>query len=374
MGKSLKGKELGVGIHQEKSGLYTARYVNRFGKRVTKRFKKLQECRKWIAEETYKNEHSKLSVGAEILMDEWFNIWISYKEKIVKPNTSNTYRSLYIHHIKDRCGNMLLSEIKYRDYENLLLDLAKSGYSRGTISHVNYVFSDLFNYGIQQDIITESPVKKISLNIGIPEKETVVLTLEEQKIFLKAAKNTNYYDDFRFVLLTGIRVGELRGLQWDDIDFNNKRIQISRTVYYLNGEWISGRPKTEKGYRTIPLTEEALEILKSRKKRNEKIKNIPEKLKQTVFIRSDGELGANASYNYAIKTICEKANISIISMHSLRHTFATRCIEAGMNPKTLQVILGHSNISITMNLYVHVNESTKERELLNVIKFFENLN
>ena len=372
MGKSLKGKELGVGIHQEKNGLYTARYVNRFGKRVSKRFKKLQECRKWIAEETYKNEHSKLSAGADILMDEWFNEWITRKEKIVKPSTAYHYRHFYNKILKAKVGSLTLSEITYKDYENIIFSLKESGYSRTTINHVHYVFSDLFNYAIEQDVITASPIKKMSLKaLGKARKKSVALTYEEQETFLNAAQRTDYYEEFRFVLLTGLRVGELRGLQWDDVDFKNRKIQINRTVYKLNHEWVFGEPKTESGKRVIPLTEEAVNILKARKRSNKKIKNIPKELKQTVFVTKNGKLADNALYNIVIKRICKNNNITLISMHSLRHTFATRCVEAGMSPKTLQMILGHSNISITMNLYVHVNEETKVREMKNVERFFQ---
>ena len=371
MGKSLKGRELGVGIHQEKSGLYTARYVNRFGKRVTKRFKKLQECRKWIAEETYKNEHSKLSAGADILMDEWFNEWISYKEKIVKPGTTIVYRNRYNLNIKDEVGNIPLSEIKYKNYENILSNMIESGYAKATINHVRYVFTDLINYAIEQDVIAVSPLKKTSLkDLGKQKKKSVALTLDEQRIFLKAAKNTKYFDEFHFILLTGLRVSELRGLQWENVDFKNKKIHIERITQRLKGKWVFGTPKTTSGERIIPLTDEALKILKARKKKNKKLKNIPEEFKQTVFLNKNGKPTDNNTFNAVINEICKENHIPKITMHSLRHTFATRCIESGMTPKTLQIILGHSNVTITMNLYVHVNEETKEREMANMEKYF----
>ena len=102
-----------------------------------------------------------------------------------------------------------------------------------------------------------------------------------------------------------------------------------------------------------------------------KISELCNREKRPVFVTKNGKLADNALYNIVIKRICKNNNITLISMHSLRHTFATRCVEAGMSPKTLQMILGHSNISITMNLYVHVNEETKVREMKNVERFFQ---
>lgn len=99
MGKDLKGKELGVGITQEKTGLYSARYVDRFGKRKHKRFKKLQECRTWLAEAVYIDEHSDISMPSDMLVDNWFDYWIGIKKKTVRPNTVRNYTERYVRNI-----------------------------------------------------------------------------------------------------------------------------------------------------------------------------------------------------------------------------------------------------------------------------------
>ena len=100
MGKDLKGKELGKGISQESTGLYSARFVDRFGKRKHKRFKKLQECRAWIADATYVDEHSDISMPSDMLVDQWFDYWIGIKKKTVRSNTVRNYTERYIKNIK----------------------------------------------------------------------------------------------------------------------------------------------------------------------------------------------------------------------------------------------------------------------------------
>ncbi|MDD6810832.1 MAG: tyrosine-type recombinase/integrase [Lachnospiraceae bacterium] len=124
-----------------------------------------------------------------------------------------------------------------------------------------------------------------------------------------------------------------------------------------------GEPKSKSGYRTIPLTEEAIRILKDQKEKNKKIKVIPMEFSEYIFLCRKGTPIKNSTYDTALFKICDKVGMKRFSMHVLRHTFATRCIEAGMKPKTLQILLGHSNIGITMNLYVHTTEEEKQKEI-----------
>ena len=167
------------------------------------------------------------------------------------------------------------------------------------------------------------------------------------------------------MLYTGIRKGELLALKWEDVDFKSKTIQIRRSMEYRYSakEWRIGEPKSKSGYRTIPLTEEAVAILKKQKEKNKRISEISTEWKEFVFLCRKGTPVKNSTYDTALFKICDKAKISRFSMHILRHTFATRCIEAGMKPKTLQMLLGHSNIGITMNLYVHTTEEEKKKEM-----------
>lgn len=158
---------------------------------------------------------------------------------------------------------------------------------------------------------------------------------------------------------------DLKGKELGDIDFKNKTLTISRTMEYRYkvGEWRIEPPKSESGYRTVPLTDEAIRILKAQKEKNSKIKVIPMEWADQVFLYRKGEPVKNSTYDTALFKICDKVGIKRFSMHVLRHTFATRCIEAGMMPKILQKILGHSNIGITMNLYVHITEDEKHKEI-----------
>ena len=129
MGKDLKGKELGVGINQQKNGLYSARFVDKYGKRRQKRFKKLQECRQWIADASYIDEHSNLAQANDMMVDAWFEYFIGIKKKTVRPNTVRNYTERYEANIKPVIGKMLITDVKPLHCQKIFLDMAEDGYS-----------------------------------------------------------------------------------------------------------------------------------------------------------------------------------------------------------------------------------------------------
>ncbi len=366
MGKDLRGKELGEGIYQQPNGTYCARFVDKFGKGKSKRSKKLQEVRQWIADATYIDEHSDLDQATDMLVDAWFDYWISIKKKTVRPNTVRNYIERYERNIKGVIGKKLLTEVKPIHCQKIFSDMADEGYKTTTIYQIRIALYNMMDFAKENDVIINNPCKKsVKSDMGKPSDKKEALTIDVQKKFLEGATGQSYENQYRFVLQTGLRTGELVGLKWDDIDFENRTLTISRTMEfrYKVGEWRVGPPKSKSGYRTIPLTDEAIRILKAQKEKNSKIKVINMEWADQVFLCRKGEPVKNSAYDTALFKICDKVGIKRFSMHVLRHTFATRCIEAGMMPKTLQKILGHSNIGIMMNLYVHITEDEKNKEI-----------
>jgi integrase len=366
VGKDLKGKELGVGISQQSDKLYVARFTDKFGIRKTKRFKKLQECRQWIADASYISKHSDIENASDILVDTWYEYWIGIKKQTVRPNTVRNYSERYERNIKGIIGKKLLSEVKPIHCQKIFSDMAEQGYKTTTIYQTRITLYNMLEFAKENDVILSNPCKKsVKSDIGKPSEKKVALTIDEQRKFLMAATGQSYENQYKFVLQTGLRTGELVGLKWSDIDFGKRTVTISRTMEYRYkvGEWRVGPPKSKSGYRTIPLTDEAIRILKDQKEKNSKIKVINIEWGDQVFLSRKGEPVKNSTYDTALFKICDKAEIRKFCMHILRHTFATRCIEGGMIPKTLQKILGHSNIGITMNLYVDATEEEKTKEM-----------
>ena len=366
MGRNLKGKELGEGIYQQANGTYCARFIDRFGKRKSKRSKKLQEVRQWLADATYINEHSDIEQATNMMVDAWFEYWIDVKKKTVRPNTVRNYTERYNKNIQKIIGRKILTEVKPIHCQKIFTDMAEEGYKTSTIYQTRIALFNMLEFAKENEVILSNPCKKsVKSDMGKPSQKKEALTIDIQKKFIEYAKGQSYENQFRFILQTGLRTGELVGLKWEDIDFSKKAIRIQRSMEYRYsvGEWRIGEPKSKAGYRTIPLTDETIRILTEQKEKNKNIKKIREEWYEFIFLSRKGEPVKNSAYDTALFKICDKAKINRFSMHVLRHTFATRCIEGGMMPKTLQKILGHSNIGITMNLYVHITEDEKQKEI-----------
>lgn len=366
MAKDLKGKELGRGLAQQKDGLYVGNFVDKLGKRRVKRFKKLQECRKWLDEAKYIDEHSSITEANNMIIDAWFEYWISIKEKTVRPNTVRNYRERYQKNISKVIGKMMLVDVKPIHCQKIFSDMADEGYKTTTMYQTRIALFNMLEFAKENDIIIHNPCKKsVRSDMGKPSDKKEALEIAEQQTFLEYAEGQSYENQYRFILQTGLRTGELVGLKWEDIDFDKKTMTISRSMEFRHstGVWRVGEPKSPSGYRTIPLTNEAIRILKDQKVKNSHLKVTPIEWREYVFLCRKGTPIKNSTYDTALYKICNKAGIKPFAMHILRHTFATRCIEGGMKPKTLQKILGHSNIGITMNLYVTTTDDEKQKEI-----------
>ena len=250
--------------------------------------------------------------------------------------------------------------------QRIFSDMAAEGYRSTTIYQTRIALHNMLQLACDNDVIPSNPCKKsLKSNMGKPSVKKEALTVEVQRKFLNVIKGCSYENQYRFILQTGLRTGELIGLRWSDIDFKNKTMKISRTMEcrYSVGGWRTGPPKSSAGYRTIPLTEEAVRILEDQKLKNSLIKVIPIEWSEYVFLCRKGTPVTNTAYNAILFRYCDKAGIPRFSMHVLRHTFATRCLEGSMQGAVLQRILGHSSIGITMNLYVHITDEEKYKEI-----------
>ncbi len=268
MGKDLREKELGVGISQRKDGLYTARFTDRNGKRKQQYFKKLQECRNWLADAQFENEHGNVLQGENPTVDAWFDYWIeNIKGQTIRDNTKRNYLERYRRNIKPILGSMLVRDVKPIHCQNVLLNMLKT-YSNAMIEYCRVAMGAMFGSALENELIEKNPVtKNVKCKSGKMPKETRVLTIEEQKLFLETVKNSSNYNQWALILQTGLHTGEMIGLRWSDVDFENKVLHVRRTMEYRHefGEWRIGEPKTKSGVHDIPLTQEALRILKEQK-------------------------------------------------------------------------------------------------------------
>lgn len=391
MGKDLKGKELGVGISQRKDGRYSAKLTLKNGRRVEKYFSKISEARRWYTEQQhYKNNN--IYVNPDITLDTFYEFWIkNCKEDIVKDGTLKNYRQQYTRHIKPLIGYMKLKDIKSIHCQSVLNSMYEDGYAYGTMNLTRITLHAIFKSAVSNDYIFKNPVDETVKPKKREDPKQRVLTREEQYLFLKYSASTMYDTAYRLILQTGLRAGEVGGLRWSDIDYEKNVIHVRRTLLEAKekGGFYFGDPKSKNSVRDIPITEECKAILTEQRIKQAKYKlrssTWESKWGDLVFTTVHGNPVGCSTFNNMMNKVVKKINedrkfyydenkvaeeervyFERIYSHALRHTFATRCIEAGMNPKVLQGILGHSSFKVTMDMYVHVLDEAKETEMKKV--------
>ena len=329
----------------------------------------------------YEVEHSMYEKPSNITVDAWFWEWIStYKSRTVKPTTLERYQSVYKNHIQPPLGKKRLVDIRANDIQKILNAMADQNFARQTIGFTKVTLNGMCEQARKNKLIKENPLSDVTIPNGAGKRQRTSLTRQEQELVLEYMQTyaPKYYTLYALALCTGMRRGELLGLRWQDVDFSKRMIHVTGTLAKLSARGSKpyrGTPKTKTSYRDIPMTREAYEILKCERKEQLRVKMQQgeqwkplEGLEDLVFLSQTGKPQSRSNIEHAnqrIKKQIEKdgKEITPFSFHSLRHTFATRAIENGMNPQTLKAILGHSSLSMTMDLYSHVMEDTKAQEM-----------
>ena len=375
MGKDLKGKELGRGLSQRPDGRYMGR-AQVEGKPIVLYGWKVKELKKELVRAVDDLKRSNLlpeEDGTGITLSEWFEEWYSkYKAPTLKDGGSPAYKRKFLNYYGVRIGSKYLADIRQLHVQTAIADMVESGRSSKSIREATGILQNCIEAAIANGLMRINPV----VGTIVPKCEKVerrVLTVEEQRIFLDyLAQNKSWYEElYKFMLLTGLRIGEVGGLQWEDIDFKKKVIHVKHTLCYFskNGKYVFEMhdTKTNNGKRTIPLTAKAINSLKCQKLQKQEIilkgKTAKEEFQNLVFVTKNNQPTQQFLINQCMQLVIQNMNkagidFSPFTLHTLRHTFATRAIECGMNPKTLQKLLGHGTLQMTMDLYCHVTEDT----------------
>lgn len=390
MGKNLKGKELGKGIGQRKDGLYYARCTNKSGQRLEKCFQDLKEARNWQKEQQYRQVHPEIkSAPPKMTVNEWFDFWQTNLLTGLAPNTVRNYRERYEKNAKALLGKLLLTEVRPMHCKAVFNGMTGT-YAGSTIRQAYIALGAMFKAAKENGLIEKHPMDGVRFDSPIKAVDEIhFLTVSEQKAFLEIAKHSHNYAQYALILETGLRTGEVIGLTWDVIDWENHTLTVNKTMEFRHKqhEWRAGPPKTKKSYRTIPLTDTAYQILRDLYLGREYRKEAPELDKELTYIDRrtakqaklhmrdlvfinyrTGMPAKNSSYDTHLYKLCDKAGIEHFCMHALRHTYATRAIESRMQPKVLQKLLGHASIKTTMDRYVHVTDDS----MFQAVRQFQN--
>ncbi|AIL45396.1 MULTISPECIES: tyrosine-type recombinase/integrase [Elizabethkingia] len=299
-------------------------------------------------------------------ISEVITLWKADKKQYVKKSSFSAYTLLIENHLQPVFGDQFI--IEETDVQNFVFQKLESGLSHKTIKDILIVLKMILKFGAKHKWLDYTP-----FDIQFPterEKHNIeVLSRADQK------KIMNYIQEhFTFrnlgvyiCLSAGMRIGEVCALTWEDIDTDNGVISVNRTIQRIyvieegnrRTELILDTPKTKNSIREIPISKDLLKILKPFKK----IVN-----PSFFVLTNDAKPTEPRTYRSYYKNLMKELNMPELKFHGLRHSFATRCIESNCDYKTVSVLLGHSNISTTLNLYVHPNMEQKKKAIEQMFK------
>ncbi len=394
--KDNKNRVLREGESQRADGTYDFRWRTKNGKRHSVYAATLEKLRE-KEDEIFRDKMDGIKTDAKnTTVNDMFELWLVIK-KGLKDNTFQNYKYMYKTFVEPDFGRYKLVAVKKTDvrrfYNSLVFD---KGLKVNTVDTIHTVLHQIFKLAVEDNYIRVNPsddalrdLKAVG-NFGTDKKKA--LTLEQQNRFIEFVKDNKTYKHwlplFTVMLNTGMRVGEVTGLRWQDVDFENRLININHTlVFYSRGKkegchFAVNTPKTKASIRTIPMTDTVAEAFEAEKRFQEELevscRVVIDGYTDFIFINRFGDTQHYGTVNKAIKRIIRDCNLESLekikqgekpvllpnfSSHTFRHTFATRMCEANVNIKAIQSILGHSDVRISLNVYTDATEDLKTREL-----------
>ena len=312
----------------------------------------------------------------KILYSDWIYEWLIDKKEYIKESTYANYSNNIFNHIIPKLGNIYIQDLNHKTIQDFLLNLFKSGRKDGSGGLSEKTIKDItiIIKGSLRKAINEEKIRHFELTFNYPKdnKDSKIYILskhEQNKLTNYVLENlTNRNIGLLISLYSGLRIGELCALQWNDIDFKKNILSVNKTIQrvYIKdkdnniSKVIITTPKTKNANREIPINKEFLELLKKLKTKG-----------NDYIITGSSKYLEPRTYRKYFNKVLKQVKIKQFNFHSLRHTFATNCISLGVDYKTVSELLGHANVNITLNLYVHPRLSQKKKCIDMICKVFQ---
>lgn len=396
---------LKTGETEKSNGGYEYRWTSADGKRHSIYAPTLEQLRE-MEEQIIVDKHDGIKADVKALtVNDCFKLWKELKRG-VKDSTFQNYVYMYEMFVMPTFGKKRVVQVQRSDIKRFYNGLVDQKVLKiSTVDNIHNVLHQVFQVAVDDNYIRQNPtdrmLKELRIAHGHEIEKRKALTLPQQELFFNYMKNTpryrHWYPVFYIMANTGMRVGELTGLRWQDVDLENGMISVNHTLVYYNhrdelGTYFSiNTPKTEAGCREIPMVagvKEAFEMIREYQQEVGILSKVRiDGYEDFIFVNKDGNMQHHGTLNKAIKRICRDCNDQVLleqgiesnpvllpnfSCHILRHTFATRLCESGINIKVIQDVLGHVDVSTTMDIYVDVMNETKKRELANFDGYMAN--
>lgn len=378
-----KGRILRTGESQRKDLIYQYRYTDVRGKRQTVYAPDLKELREKEQEIQKQLGNGIDYAGGKITVIQLIERYISLK-KGVRYNTKVGYNFVLNLTKKEDFGYRQIRDIKISDAQQWLIKLHEDGRGYSTITSVRGVLRPAFQMAHNEDVIRRNPFDfKLVDVVPNDSKKRIALTAAQQERWMNYIQHdktySKYYDEFVVLLGTGMRVSEFCGLTKNDLDFDERKIWVDhQLVRERSGTYYVEKTKTECGCRGIPMTDEVYQALKNILSRRKKVKTemiiggysgfllLDKNDNPKVALHIENEMRW-AMYKY--QKLYPDKPLPNITPHVFRHTFCTNMADAGMNVKTLQYIMGHSDVGVTLNVYTHADYEKAAEQMTKILEF-----
>ena len=371
-----------------KDGRYVASYTYN-GKRKYFYGKVRAELKKKMVKILHDIETNSYTEDQNLTFGQWLDEWLqTYAKPGIRISTYNSYELAIRGHIKPALGKFKLQNLKPHQLKKFLnerqengrLD-GKGGLSPKTIKNIYNVIRKALQQAYMNDMVHKN-IADLVTKPKLDKKEVDPLTIPQQKQLEDTCKDYRLGVGIILTLYSGVRLGELLGLMWQDVDLEGRRITIRQTLNRLTVHddpnrktaIVIGKPKTAKGQREIPLQDFLIPLLRQLKKRQqeERMQFGQEYLnKGFVICNEQGNHIEPRTYQDFFKKMLREAGIPKTNFHTLRHTFATRALETGFDVKVLADILGHADASTTLNKYAHALPDHKRSSMDKLTSLWE---
>ncbi len=392
-----KHRLLKTGEVQRADGYYTYRWTAKNGKRHGITATTLDELREKEEKIIYDKQDGIRSEAKNVTLNDIFDLWREMKRGI-KDNTLQNYCYMYDQFVRENLGPLRIQTLRKSDikrFYNTLID--ERNLKIATVDNIHTVLHQVLTVaaddGYLRSNVADNVLKELKQARNLETDRRKALTEKEQDLFisfLSSGKNPyhHWYPIFAVMIGTGMRVGEVTGLRWCDIDFHEGIIEVNHTLVYYNhaenGCYFNiHTPKTKAGIRKIPMLDSVKDAFLQEKKYQEsngiKCAVTIDGYTDFIFINRFGGVQHQGTLNKAIRRIIRDCNeaqfnknsspqviLPKFSCHSLRHTFTTRLVEEGVNIKVVQDVLGHKDVKTTLDIYTDVTQELKQREFDNL--------
>ena len=349
-------------------GRYTAGHDPETGKAIYKNVlgKTQAEVKEKLKQAIGEAQALDVTKAGKYTVGEWMEVWFQDYAKIkVRPSSHQTYQGYIQNHIRPNIGDIPLEKLTSLDLQKLYKKLLAQGrvdrveakgqpkgLSAKTVRNIHQILSSALKLAQEQRLTLTNPAEGCALP-RVEHQEMKTLTTVQLAFFFREARESGVFELYYLELATGLRRGELLGLKWEDIDLERGDLRVRRQVSRINGEVVEAPLKTKNAYRTLPLAEDTVSVLKEQRR---KVGNSP-----WVFPSPNGGPISPDSVLHMLHRVLKRAGLPKVRFHDLPHTFATLALQNGVDVKTVSGMLGHFSAGFTLDTYAHITSAAQRQ-------------